>query len=67
MEIPDEPGALAIVVTVLASRSINVKNVGIIHNREFETGSLRIDLHSERDVQAAKDTLEAHGYEVTIG
>ena len=67
VEIPDEPGALAIVVTILASRGINVKNVGIIHNREFETGSLRIDLHSERDVQVAKDTLEAHGYEVTIG
>jgi len=67
VEIPDEPGALAIVVTILASRGINVKNVGIVHNREFETGSLRIDLHSERDVQAAKDTLEAHGYEVTIG
>jgi prephenate dehydrogenase len=44
-----------------------VKNVGIIHNREFETGSLRIDLHSERDVQAAKEALEAHGYEVTVG
>ncbi|MCQ2079551.1 MAG: prephenate dehydrogenase [archaeon] len=67
VEIYDEPGALAIVATILASRSINVKNVGIIHNREFETGSLRIDLHDEKEVIKAKEVLEFHGYEVTIG
>ena len=67
MEIPDEPGALAIVSTILAAGSVNVKNVGIVHNREFETGSLRIDLHSEQDVERAKGMLKSHGYEVTVG
>ena len=67
VEIYDEPGTLAVVATILASNSINVKNVGIIHNREFETGSLRVDLHDERDVQKAKQALEKHGYSVTVG
>ncbi len=67
VEIPDEPGALAIVSTILASNSINIKNVGIIHNREFETGSLRVELHDETDVKSAADILESHGYQVIIG
>ncbi len=67
VEIYDEPGTLAVVATILASKSINIKNMGIIHNREFETGSLRIDLHDENDVRKAAETLEAHGYPVTIG
>ncbi len=67
IEIPDEPGALAIVTTILASNSINIKNVGIIHNREFETGSLRVELHDETDVKHATNILEGHGYQVNIG
>lgn len=66
VEIYDEPGTLAVVATILASRGINLKNLGIIHNREFETGSLRIDLHDENDVRKAKEALEEHGYTVTM-
>lgn len=67
VEIPDEPGALAIVTTILASNRINIKNVGIVHNREFETGSLRIELHDESEVERAARTLNGHGYAVNIG
>ena len=67
VEIPDRPGALAVVLTMLASASIDVKNVGIVHNREFETGSLRIELHSERDVEKASGILKGYGYAVTVG
>lgn len=67
VEIADEPGALAIVATILASHSINIKNVGIVHNREFETGSLRIELHDENDVKKAAEILEKHGFASTVG
>ncbi len=67
IEIPDEPGALAIVTTILASNRINIKSVGIIHNREFETGSLRVELHDENEVRHAAKVLEQHGYQVNIG
>lgn len=67
IEIPDEPGALAIVTTILASNRINIKNVGIVHNREFETGSLRVELHDEIEVKRAAKVLGNHGYQVDIG
>ena len=67
VEIPDEPGALAIVFTMLASRGINIKNVGIVHNREVETGSLSIELHDETAVKDVCTILTEHGYETTIG
>ena len=67
VEIPDETGALAVVITMLAAQGIDVKNVGIVHNREFETGSLRIELHDENDVKKAEKVLVGHGYQVTVG
>jgi len=67
VEIPDRPGALADVLSVLALHSINVKNVGIIHNREVETGSLNVELHNHDSVKRAKEILESKGYAVTIG
>lgn len=67
VEIPDETGALAVVMTMLAAGGIDVKNVGIVHNREFETGSLRVELHDETDVGKAERILSGHGYQVTVG
>lgn len=67
VEIPDEPGALAIVFTILSARGINIKNVGIVHNREVETGSLSIELHDETAVRDVYGILTARGYDATIG
>lgn len=47
MDILDETGAIATVATILASNAISIKNIGIIHNREFEDGVLRIELYEE--------------------
>lgn len=66
VEIPDEPGALATIATLLAFRQINIKNIGITHNREAEEGSLRIELYEEDDIQKASDILSAKGYSVFI-
>lgn len=66
VEIPDEPGALATIVTLLAFQRINIKNIGITHNREVEEGSLRIELHEEKDVQRAKKILTDKNYQVRI-
>ena len=67
VEIPDEPGALTIVFAMLSSRGINIKNVGIVHNREVESGSLSIELHDESTVRDVYDILTARGYDATIG
>jgi prephenate dehydrogenase len=36
------------IATILANHQINIKNIGIIHNREFEEGALRIEFYEDR-------------------
>lgn len=64
LDIVDEAGTLAAVATILATNSISIKNIGIIHNREFQDGVLRIELYNEYASQKAVDLL--HQYHYTI-
>lgn len=66
VDIPDEPGALATIVTLLAFQQINIKNIGITHNREVAEGSLLIEVYDEADIARARDILSAKGYVVNI-
>ncbi len=66
VDIPDEPGALATIVTLLAFQQINIKNIGITHNREVAEGSLLIEVYEESDIKKAQDILSAKGYLVSI-
>lgn len=66
VDIPDEPGALATIVTLLAFQQINLKNIGITHNREVAEGSLLIEVWEEADIYRAQDVLSAKGYLVRI-
>ena len=61
-DLRDEPGQIANVATILASSGISIKNIGIIHNREFEEGVLQVELYSESDYEAALELLKGHGY-----
>lgn len=64
VDIPDEPGALAAIATMLALRSISIKNIGIVHNRELEEGVLRIEFYEEASIETAKQILAAKGYTI---
>ncbi len=64
LDISDEPGAIAIIATVLGSNGISIKNIGIIHNREFEDGVLRIELYEEEALNKALRILKAHNYTI---
>ncbi len=64
VEIPDEPGALATIVSLLAYQRISIKNIGITHNREVETGSLMIELYEESDIPKAEKILRDKNYTV---
>ena len=66
IDIPDEPGALAAIVTILALHSISIKNIGITHNREVESGVLRIEFYEEDSIVKAKNILDSKGYTVHI-
>lgn len=62
IDITDEVGAIAIIATLLGSNTINIKNIGIVHNREFEQGVLRIEFYEEDALAKAVTLLKGHNY-----
>lgn len=64
IDIADEPGALAAIATILALQQISIKNIGIVHNRETESGVLRIEFYEESSIEKASKILGARGYTV---
>lgn len=64
LDINDEAGAIATIATLLATNSISIKNIGIIHNREFEEGVLRIEFYDELATAKAVDLLKTCSYTV---
>lgn len=66
VDIKDETGALALLATLLSLHGISLKNIGIIHNREFEQGVLRIEFYDKEAVEKAKGVLERNGYHIYI-
>lgn len=61
-DIPDEAGVIATIATILASNGINIKNVGIVHNREFEEGVLRIEFYEGHSCGRSAELLRKHRY-----
>lgn len=66
VDIKDETGALALLATLLSLHGISIKNIGIIHNREFEQGVLRIEFYDKDAVAKATKVLETNGYHIYI-
>lgn len=64
LDIIDEAGAIASIATLLASNGISIKNIGIVHNREFEDGILRIEFYEEEAVEKAIGLFERHHYTI---
>jgi len=62
VDLPDEPGVIATLATILANNSISLKNIGIIHNREFEEGVLRIEFYDHHSLENASYVLQNEGY-----
>lgn len=63
-DIVDEAGAIATIATILAANNITLKNIGIIHNREFEEGVLRIEFYDGDSSHKAADLLQKYRYTV---
>ena len=60
----DEAGGIATLATILASGGISLKNIGIIHNREFEEAVLRVELYSEDAYRKAVELLRRYRYTI---
>lgn len=61
-DIVDEAGGIATIATILASNNISIKNIGILHNREFEEGVLKIEFYDEASSHKAASVLQRHRY-----
>ena len=55
-DLRDEAGAIATFATLLAVHGISLKNIGIVHNRAYEQGALRIEFY-DRDALERAYTL----------
>ncbi|BCN30370.1 prephenate dehydrogenase [Anaeromicropila herbilytica] len=64
VDIIDEAGAIATIATILASNNINIKNIGILHNREHEEGVLRIEFYEESHSIKAITLLKKYRYTI---
>lgn len=62
LDIADEAGGIATIATTLAMDNISIKNIGIIHNREFEEGVLQIEFYEEEAMERAYSLLQKRNY-----
>lgn len=58
----DEVGGIATLATILASNQISLKNIGIVHSREFIEAVLRIEFYDETSMKQAADILRRYRY-----
>ena len=66
VSIPDEAGIIAKISGMFAKDGINLKNMGIVHNREFEEGVLRIEFYDEASLKRAISILRDENYTIFI-
>ena len=63
-DIIDEAGGIAALAAILAAAGISIKNIGILHNREFEDGVLKIEFYEENSRTKASALLKKYHYTV---
>lgn len=61
-DLEDEAGGIAAIATILAMDGISIKNIGIIHNREFEQGVLHIEFYDENSLTRGITLLRKRNY-----
>ncbi len=64
MELADRTGALAEVVALLAKENISIKNIGILHNREYQSGAMHIEVYDNASLEKAKELLIKNEYTI---
>lgn len=62
LDLIDEAGGIAIIASILAFKGISIKNIGIIHNREFEEGVLHIEFYDAESALLATELLKEKNY-----
>jgi len=66
ISIEDKPGMIAKIATILSNNKINIKNIGIVNNREAYEGALRIEFYNENSKEKAYTILKKLGFIVYL-
>lgn len=66
IDVADKPGIIGEVATILGKGQINLRNIGILENREEVNGQLLLSFSSVRDQEQAVSLLQQHGYTVYV-
>jgi len=66
IDIKDQPGALALVVQMLAVKEISITNIRILEIRDGINGALRVSVPTKKAQLTSYELLQKHGYEVMI-
>ena len=64
VNVDDRAGAIATIATILSAGGLSIRNIGIIHNREFADGVLRIELNTADDSDRARELLAQNHYDI---
>lgn len=60
----DEPGIIAKIATLLSEHHINIKNLSVMSDREFDVGVIKIIFSNKADLIAATEILSQHRYTI---
>ncbi|MDB5084271.1 MAG: prephenate dehydrogenase [Bacilli bacterium] len=66
VHVPDEPGVIGRVATLLGEASINLRNIAILENREGENAPLLLAFATQVDWEQGTQLLEENGYAIFI-
>ncbi|MDF1616257.1 prephenate dehydrogenase [Petrocella sp. FN5] len=64
VDVEDEPGIIAKIATLLSEAKINIKNIGIINNREIDNGVLNILFEDQSHMDLSITLLRNLGYTI---
>ena len=61
-DIEDKEGAISSITLLLSDNHINIRNIEIIHNREFVNGVLLIAFYDQSSMDSAFNLLSSNNY-----
>lgn len=64
IDIPDHPGEIGRIATLLGAKKINITNLQIQETREDIMGALRITFRNESEMEKGEELLQFFGYKV---
>ncbi|MDF2670260.1 MAG: prephenate dehydrogenase [Paenibacillus sp.] len=66
VDVPDHPGIIGQIASLLGNHRINLSNMHIIESRADVPGVLRLSFRNEREMDAAIQVLKSNQYEVRL-